>query len=402
MTIQNLKSQNGILFEVISGSKSFGLDTPTSDTDIKGVYYLPKDKFFGLEYIPQISNETNDEVYYEIGRFVELLLKNNPNILEILATPEDCILYKHPLMAQLKIEDFLSKLCKDSFAGYAVTQIKKARGLKKKIVNPMVEEKKSLLDFCYVVGTGRDLSVPVSKDRDLSVPVSKDRDLSVPVSKDRDLSVPVSKDRDLSVQDLSASISIKKWLSDNNCHQSQCGLVKINHIKEMYALFYDAQNILGYKGIIQKETSNEVSLSSIPKTETAIGYLSCNQDGYSKYCKEYKEYWDWIEKRNDDRYNTNQQHGKNYDSKNMMHTIRLLQTAEQILKTGQLNIRVPNREELLEIKAGNREYDDLLEMADGLIASIESLYVSCTLPESPDVEKATKILIRIREVLYQN
>jgi uncharacterized protein len=128
--------------------------------------------------------------------------------------------------------------------------------------------------------------------------------------------------------------------------------------------------------------------------------LSCNQDGYSKYCKEYKEYWEWIEKRNDDRYNTNQQHGKNYDSKNMIHTIRLLQTAEQILKTGKLNIRVSNREELLDIKAGNKEYDDLLEMADGLIASIESLYESCTLPETPDVEKATRVLIGIREELY--
>ena len=143
MTIQTLKSQNHILFEVISGSKSFGLDTPTSDTDIKGVYYLPKDQFYGLTYIPQISNETNDEVYYELGRFVELLLKNNPNILEILASPNDCVLYKHPLMERLKLEDFLSKLCKDSFAGYAMTQIKKATGLKKKIVNPMEKEKKS-------------------------------------------------------------------------------------------------------------------------------------------------------------------------------------------------------------------------------------------------------------------
>lgn len=81
MTIHTLKSQNLILFEVISGSKSFGLNTPSSDTDIKGVYYLPKEKFFGLDYIPQIANETNAEVYCEIGRFVELLLKNNHNIL---------------------------------------------------------------------------------------------------------------------------------------------------------------------------------------------------------------------------------------------------------------------------------------------------------------------------------
>ncbi|MCA1918342.1 MAG: nucleotidyltransferase domain-containing protein [Flavobacterium piscis] len=351
MTIQTLKSQNLILFEVISGSKSFGLNTPTSDTDIKGVYYLPKEKFFGLDYIPQISNETNDEVYYEIGRFVELLLKNNPNILEILASPEDCILYKHPLMEHLQLEDFLSKLCKDSFAGYAVTQIKKARGLNKKIVNPMPKEKKSLLDFCYVL-KGYE------------------------------------------------TIAANSFLAENNLKQEQCGLVNLPNSKGMFALFYDHDKSLGYKGIIQKESSNEVSLSSIPKNEKLIGYLSCNQDGYYKYCKEYTEYWSWIDKRNEDRYNTNQQHGKNYDSKNMMHTIRLLQTAEQILSTGKLNIRVPNREELLDIKAGNKEYDDLLEMADNLIASIENHYQNSTLPEKPDEEKVIQTLIKIREELY--
>lgn len=30
---------------------------------------------------------TDDIVYYELGRFVELLLQNNPNMMELLATP---------------------------------------------------------------------------------------------------------------------------------------------------------------------------------------------------------------------------------------------------------------------------------------------------------------------------
>lgn len=92
MTIDDLKSQNLILFECISGSKAYGLDTATSDTDIKGVFLLPKEDFYGLNYIPQVSNETNDIVYYELGRYFELLLLNNPNILELLSTPENKIL----------------------------------------------------------------------------------------------------------------------------------------------------------------------------------------------------------------------------------------------------------------------------------------------------------------------
>ena len=84
----------------------------------------------------------------------------------------------------------------------------------------------------------------------------------------------------------------------------------------------------------------------------------------------------------------------------MMHTIRLLQTAEQILATGKLNIRVTNRAELLDIKAGNKDYDDLLEMADKLILSIENKYQNSDLQERPDEEKAIAILIKIREELY--
>ena len=66
MTIKDIKEKGLLLFECISGSKAYGLNTEKSDTDLKGVYYLPKAQFYGLDYIPQISNETSDEVYYEL------------------------------------------------------------------------------------------------------------------------------------------------------------------------------------------------------------------------------------------------------------------------------------------------------------------------------------------------
>lgn len=351
MTLQDLKDKNLILFEAISGSRAFGLATENSDTDIRGVYYLPKEDFFGLNYIPQISNETNDITYYEIGRFVELLQKNNPNILEILASPEECILHQHPLMGLLKPEDFLSKLCKDTFAGYAISQIKKAKGLNKKILNPVEKERKSILDFCFVLeGQG--------------------------------------------------SVPLKIWLLDNGKTQEKCGLTNIDHTKGMFALFYDPSGTLGYKGIIHHEEANQVSFSSVPKDEKPDAYLFCNLDAYSVYCKEYREYWKWVSERNEDRYNVNQSHGQNYDSKNMMHTIRLLQSCEQILKTKSLQTKVSNREELLDIKSGNWPYETVIKKAEDLIRSIEEHYAISNLPDYPDTEKSVKILIDIREALY--
>jgi len=48
MKIQDLKDQNLIILECISGSKAYGLDTPQSDTDIRGVFILPQEDIYGL------------------------------------------------------------------------------------------------------------------------------------------------------------------------------------------------------------------------------------------------------------------------------------------------------------------------------------------------------------------
>jgi len=352
MTIDELKQNNLILFECISGSKAFGLNTPSSDTDIKGVFYLPKNQFYGLNYIPQINNETNDIVYYELGRYVDLLMKNNPNMLELLATPADCVLYKHPIMDCLTIDMFLSKQCKETFAGYAITQIKKAKGLNKKIMNPLPKEKKSVLDFCFIL-------------------------------------------------DGYNTISAQEWLQKNNLVQQNCGLINMPHTKGMYAFFYDKLGDKNYKGIVQNELSNTVSLSSIPKGEKEVAYLFFNLDSYSSYCKDYVQYWDWVKKRNEERYQNNIKNTFDYDAKNMMHTIRLLQVAYEILAEGKLNVRRNNRAEMLDIKAGKYTYDEILAMVDKLIEQIESAYLTSALPDEIDKLFIENTLVKMREELYQ-
>jgi predicted nucleotidyltransferase len=44
-----------------------------------------------LEYTEQVSDASNDVVYYELKRFIELLYRNNPNLLELLSSPADCV-----------------------------------------------------------------------------------------------------------------------------------------------------------------------------------------------------------------------------------------------------------------------------------------------------------------------
>jgi hypothetical protein len=352
MTIKELKNQGCILMECVSGSRAYNLHTETSDTDIKGVYILPKNQYFGLNYIPQISNKTNDVVYYELGRFTELLLKNNPNILEMLASPKNCIISKHPILNQFNPKLFLSKLCKNTFANYALSQIKKARGLNKKINNPMDEQRKSILEFCYVIQEN-------------------------------------------------GSMSLKKWLDINNMSQHKCGLSKIPHCKGMYALYHDISDIHSYNGIMNDENANDVSLSSIPMGEKPLILLFCNVDAYSSYCREYREYWDWVTKRNKIRYQTNIELNKNYDAKNMMHTIRLLQMGKEIITNHELNVWRNNREQLLKIKNGGMEFDELMLMAEQLMNEIDSEMKNSLLPEKPDENKIENILIEMRKEFYK-
>lgn len=349
MTIQELRSNNLILFDCISGSKAYGLDTPTSDTDLKGVFYLPKDHFYGMSYISQVNNESNDEVYYEVGRFIELLANSNPNALELLATPDDCILYKAPVMNLLNLEIFLSKKCKETFAGYATTQIQKARGYKKKVVTPVGKERKSILDFCYVVKNA-------------------------------------------------ATMPLKTWLQQQELKQSDCGLSSLPHAKDMYALYHSKGN--HYNGIMANVQANDVSLSSIAIGEIVQAYLFFNKSGYSFYCKEYRAYWDWVANRNEERFQNNLQHGKDYDAKNMMHTIRLLHVVKDLFNAGQLIVKRANRDELLSIKAGNYHYDDLLIMAEQLMQDIEVACKHSPLQDEINRKTAERALIRIRAALY--
>ena len=354
MTIADLRQQNLIIFEAISGSRAYGTNLPHSDIDLKGIFVLPEAQFYGLDYVPQVANETNDEVFYELRRFVELLLKNNPTVLELLGTPADCIVNQHPLFEQFKAPDFLSKLCRQSFAEYAVAQIRKAQGLNKKINHPEPPARKSVLDFCYVtVGAG---AQPVAT-----------------------------------------------WLVRQSIVAEACGLVNVPHLTDLYALFIDPSPAqpLGYRGLVRDpEASQDVQLSAVPKGEVPVAYLSFNRNGYSVYCRAYREYWDWVAKRNKERYENTVQHGKNYDAKNMLHVFRLLQMAEEIALTGQLHVRRPNREFLLQIRRGEFAYAELIAEAEHLVARVEAAFAASALPVAPDKASAEETLRRVRHEFY--
>lgn len=367
-TVKELKEKNLIIFEAHMGSHAYGTSLPTSDIDIRGIFIQPLDDILRNGYVDQVSDETNDTVYYELRRFMVLLQKNNPNILEILYAPDDIVLKKHRAFELIEKhrDKFLTKKCKYTFAGYAINQIRKAKGYNKKINWEKSKiERKGVLDFCYVLDEGG--SVPLDKF----------------------------------LEDYNSSF-IDRTFDEIPLDQSQIGLSKIDHAHDVYAM-YDLSVFNILKGIVSDpEKANDVQLSSIPEGQPVLGYLMFNKDAYSTHCKNYKSYQTWVKERNEARYNTNMEHGKNYDSKNMMHTFRLLNVANEVATKGELNVRRPPEEIeiLMKIRRGEYDLDELLEKAEEMISGIDEMFDNSSLPENIDSEFLKDVFFKARKYWY--
>lgn len=345
-SLERVRQPDLLLFDAVSGSHAYGTQTPKSDVDRRGIFLAPDSFHAGMDAIEQVADEKNDEVYYELTRFFQLLEKNNPGALELLHTPDDCVRQKHPAFDLITPGLFLSKLAEKSFAGYADSQIRKARGLNKKIVNPQPEERKHLRDFCYVL-------------------------------------------------EAQGSVPLADWLAGRDLPEDECGLVAVNHAPSTYALFYDTTQ--PYRGIFSRKDDAAVVCSSVPLEAKPIAWLSCNTDAFKAHCRAHREYWKWVGERNEDRYQTNQNHGRDYDSKNIMHTFRLLDMALEIAREGIVRVRRPNAGWLLEVREGKFSYDEIMEITEEKLSEIHEAFEKSSLPEEPDRTRISEVLREVQE-----
>jgi len=103
------------------------------DIDLMGVYLAPLEYYIGLglgrRYRKSIEKFVGkyDVVHYELRKFVNLLIKSNPNVLSLLWVKDNHYL-KRTDYGDLLIENrdlFVSKLAYASFTGYAYSQLKR-------------------------------------------------------------------------------------------------------------------------------------------------------------------------------------------------------------------------------------------------------------------------------------
>ena len=430
-TFEDIREKGLLLYEFVRGSVSQGINTQSSDIDHGGVYLAPAEQLLGLgiDYQDEIKSEKGDDDWMELNKFMRLLLKSNPTVLESLFIDDKYVLYEHPIMTEIKKHrnEFITKECFSGFIGYSCEQIKKCRSLKKLFVQPIVE-RKTVLDFCYTFYKQGSTKIENWLDyRGLkqkycglvnipnmmeTIGVYYDwgnhflnenihiEELygaydNIGTYSTTDIITKMKKSTDDS-EKLKLEEDLKK------CHM--CNMVEFimdfYHLDDMFALrdWYYEQSPIGYKGIVnEKGTSNELRLSSVAKDERPVCYMTYNKNAFSSHCKDYKEYKDWEKNRNPVRYLQNK--GKQFDRKNVAHAIRLMHMGIEIARGEGVKVDRTNidRDFIMNIRNGNSSYEDIISYLENKKIEMEDAMTSSTLPEKIDIEKINNLLIEIRK-----
>jgi predicted nucleotidyltransferase len=276
------------------GSHAYGLNTATSDLDIKGIAIPPRRYFTGfVNRFEQAETHDPDLTIYDIRKFFALAADCNPNIIEILWTAPDCHLYVSPIGEQIIAcrDWFLSRKAKYTFSGYAIAQLKRIK-------------------------------------------------------------------------------THRRWLLQPPDHQptrDEFGL------PEQRLMSADEQ------GAIAAVLERPASTTLIPVHAMAIYE---KERAYGNAAREWVQYLNWKATRNPARAAIEAEHG--YDCKHAMHLVRLMRMCREILTTGTVVVQRPDRDELLAIRNGAWDYDQLITWAEQQDKDMAALLDVSPLPHSPN------------------
>lgn len=388
---KEIRNEDRLLFEYTRGSTAYNLNTPESDVDTGGIFLAEPFEYCTLNPTVQVSDDKHDTTWYELSEFVRLLKKSNPTVLEALFVPDDCIHYMHPLFKELRDnrDKVLSKEIFNPFYGYAKQQVMKSRGLNKKIVNP-IERRKTILEFCYTFRKQGSYTIEEwSKEYDL--PLQYFGLVNIP-----NMHNMFGAYYDWALYFKEHPKRIDKMFSENSSTEDNKLLSLLNNTYKsnvannsiglyMFKKWLSEQKVQNYYGLLKNDSSTQLHLSPVAKGEVPLLYISYNEDGFISHCRRYKEYQEWVQKRNPVRYASNL--NKNYDSKNIMHCFRLIHMCKEILLGQGFNVkRTEDQEFLMNIRNHKFEYDDLIAQLDTEVKEIEEAYKISTLPEKPDCE----------------
>lgn len=334
------------------GSHAYGTNTATSDEDFKGIAIPTKPYFLGTMHRfeqAELKAPDPDAVIYDIRKFFNLAADCNPNIIEVLHTDPSDHFIVSPIGEEILAhkDDFLSKKIKFTFMGYSVAQLKRIKTHKRWIMNPP-----------KAPPTRASLGLP--------------EQTLIPADQLMAAQAEVQKELDRFQFDFMEGME----------ESAKVGLRST--VSEMLAELK-----------ITSDQHWEAAARKIGLSDNLILVMQRERE-YAGAKREWDQYQNWKKTRNPARAALEEKYG--YDTKHAYHLVRLIRMCREILTTGKVLVKRPDREELLTIRNGAWSYDQLIEFADREEKELNELYTTTTiLPKMPDREKLDALCIRLVE-----
>ncbi len=342
----------GTVLLVRHGSHAYGTNTETSDEDFKGVAIPPKEYFLGaLKRFEQaeLKAPDPDAVIYDIRKFFNLAADCNPNIIEVLHTDASDHFIVDPI-GEIILEhknDFLSKKIKHTFLGYSVSQLKRIQTHKRWIMNPPKSPP-----------TRAELGLP--------------EQTLIPQDQLMAASAEVQKELDRFQFDFMEGLEESAKINIRTTVAEMLGELKITADMHWMAAARKIGLSDNFIEIMQRERQ------------------------YTSAKREWDQYQNWRKTRNSARAALEEKYG--YDTKHAYHLVRLIRMCREVLTTGKVIVKRPDREELLSIRNGSWTYEQLIEFAEKEERELNELYNTSTiLPKVPDKDKLDRLVIQLVE-----
>jgi predicted nucleotidyltransferase len=339
----------GLILLVNHGSHAYGLNTPESDLDIKGIAVPPREYFLGFAAtFEQAESKEPDMVVFDVRKFFKLAAECNPNIIEVLWGHFDDVRYNTPCGQMLlqSRELFLSKKARHTFSGYAMAQLKRIKTHYRWLKTPPVEPP-----------TRKEFGLP----EHTVIPADQ-----------------------LAAAQSAITKKLGSWNLDDMSGLEPADRIRLQNL--MAEMLTEIE--------ITKDQQYLAAARSIGYDENFLRLLDLERQ-YKSRKVEWEQYQNWKATRNVKRAALEAKSG--YDTKHAMHLVRLMRMCREILETGQVVVRRPDRDELLAVRGGAWSYEQLIEWAIAEDAKLDDVYQKSPLRHHPDRAALDKLCMRIVE-----
>ena len=351
----NFNVDSRTIYRVVHGSHAYGLATPESDLDEKGICIEPLDHHIGFlhrfEQQERMANKGHhcDSVVYSLKKFVKLAVDANPNIIEVLWVDDEHVRSIDSFGQHLRDirELFVSKKARFTFASYAHSQIKRIETHRRWLLHPPTH-KPSRAEF--------DLPehpiIPTGQLQTAQALVQKHLDRW----QFNDMSQIDPPMRTL-IQATLAEMLAEAQVGADERYRATC-------------------RFLGFD-------------------ENFLELLS-RERRYRQASDEWTNHQNWLKNRNPKRAAGERESG--YDLKHASQCLRLMRMCKEILagKGVLVDRRSIDAEELIAIKMhGAMKYEDLLAEVERLNTECDELYRTSSLKHEPDRRRIDDIVVQL-------